>query len=740
MNFKNFFSKKEKTIKQPHDIEISEAVQLLEATIGKFNREMLGTSGTIIYGDIYDEEYLQALKGITRADIYDKMRRMDGQIQMLLTTMINNMVRANWFIEAATSKDPEENERYKRQADHVRYELFERQTKSFSSLLREIFSFEYHGFSAFEKTHTLVKGDPEYGDYIGYKNLGFRSQRTVERFTLNRDGTIKHITQSANGDLDSGNVEIPGEFLLIFSLNKIGDNYEGISRLRHIYGNFFRKCIYNKLMPVGIERYAVGTPIGTIPAGKENTSEKSIFVKALKLFTSHQNSYMVKPKGWDVEMFNGEFDAEKVSKAIEAENLEMARSFVAQHLQLGTGGNGGAYALAADFSDSFLSILEDDANLAVEGLQKGVVKEFINHNYGKQKKYPQLKVSGINDKWGKEFAEIVKFLTEVKHLTPTKSTEVFLRKNFKMNELSEDELAQIDDVRKVEPEAVAPMQMSEKESRITLAENSKTAKKIQGQITTAQDDLRTLMAEQLTKHSDTFLKDIENQLNKLPQSKWRSVVRTSEMSGQREYRESLKAFLVELATKSVTQINSELSKSEIKMGEVDDKLKKLPPKTRELIKTQIALLVGTQTADLEKNILFMLNGSVDSTNDVKLIMKDLKESRDKYIGGAAMTAAGGNTAGQIYNSARNEIMSVPIASGELQYLEFVNDDPESPICMDLAGTIFHADDPEAQRFFPLLHHNCKSVLLPVFKIPKGRKVSGTGLKPSNPKLEKFITL
>ena len=820
----NFFKKNSiQEIKRPiniRDLDMEDALQLVEQ-IGKFNKQLLGTSGTRLFGEIFDEEYLAKLIGIDRADIYDHMRRSDDEIQMLITSMINPIVRANWHIEPATSKDPDENEAYKRQAEHIEYELFERQVKPFSQLIREIMSMEYHGYSLFEKTHRVVNNDPNFGTYIGYQGINWRSQRTIERFNLNRDGTIKHVIQSAYGDLDSGNIEIPGEFIVVFTLQKLGDNYEGISRLRHIYGNYVRKNVYLKLMPIGIERYAIGTPIGTVPAGKENSSEKNIFIEVLKSFTSHQNSYMVLPKGWEVDFSKGDFDAEKVSKAIEMENLGMARSFVAQHLHLGTGGNGGAYALGTDFSDTFLSIIEDDADVAKDGIQKGIIKEFIDFNYGQQKKYPKLKVSGINDKWGKEFADIIKALTDSKHITPTKTTEIFLRKNFKMNELDAAELDQTEDVRKSEPaNDFVPFQAAEKSttvqtlifdkskftleqvkqwikdhdyiiesnpgidetetsfrvrqkspgefiegsfrtiditdgikavigrlknceikfSEVRLAEKQKTVSKLRQKIVDAQDGLRKLMADQLKKHSDAFLAKIERQLKSNPQSKWAMIARDTEMGGQREYTQALKDYLTNLADESVKTVKSELPQGSIQFGEIDNLLKGLPPKTRELVKTQIALLVGTQTSDIEKNVLFALNSSINSTNDVALILKDLKDAQEKYIDGAAMTAAGGNTASLVFNTGRNEVLNMATDVEAVEYLEFVNPNPESPICQDLAGRIFRADDPEAQRFFPPLHHNCKSILLPVFKIPQGKNVSDIGLKPSQAKLEKFITL
>ena len=63
-----------------------------------------------------------------------------------------------------------------------------------------------------------------------------------------------------------------------------------------------------------------------------------------------------------------------------------------------------------DFSDSFLSIVQSDADIITTEFNQSVIKEFIDANYGKQSVYPKLKVTGINDKAGKELAEIINLL------------------------------------------------------------------------------------------------------------------------------------------------------------------------------------------------------------------------------------------------------------------------------------------------------------------------------------------
>lgn len=443
---------KNELITAPTDQEVEETEAATEEDkVGTFNRTDLGTSGIRLFGEMYDEEYLSKLMGKERADKYDEMLRNDDTITMLLTARKNPILKANWSVEPAKGDTPEEEAAYKKQADHAEHEFFERMKKDFLEFVEEALTFIEHGYSLFERVHELVS-DPKFGQYVGYKNIGYRSQRTIEKWTLERDGRIEQVYQESDGDLDAY-VYIPGKWTTVFSLRKTGDNYEGISALRPIFGNWTRKQIFLKLIAIGVERYAINTPVGKVPKGFESSEERTKFVNMLKAISSHQQNYFTLPEGWEVDFLKNPFDADKVVDVIKREDEGMVRSFVANHLNLGQGGSGGAYALGTDLSDQFLSIIENDAAIITRRFNKDIMREFIDFNYGPQSRYPKLKVTGINDKFSKEFSEILKTLADSKYITPTENLEKWLRKRLDVPELLETDAAAIDDVREVKPAA-----------------------------------------------------------------------------------------------------------------------------------------------------------------------------------------------------------------------------------------------------------------------------------------------
>ena len=390
-----------------------------------------GVSGTQKFSGFFDEEYLHTLTGINRADLFDEMRRSDAHITMLLNTIKNPILAANWSIEPTTDKEKDVE-----MQEFIEHALFNDmgssdgcKMKTWPEFLEEALSMIDFGFSIFEIVHKRVTNHKRWGNYIGIRDLGWRSPRTVEEWHLRRDGAIDHIIQRPIGD-EFSTIEIDGKFIIVFSVRKEGDNYEGIALLRSIYGNWFRKNLYRKLQAIGVERTSIGTPIGVIPSGLENSDEADAFQEVLEKFTSHETAYITVPEGWDVKDFQLSFDPEKVQHVINAENIEMTQSFLANFMELGLTGQG-SFALGSDLSDLFLSGIEQYANKIVAVMNRRIIPQLIDAKFGTQNYYPKLKVSGINDKAGKEMAQIMKMLVHEGIITPDDKFEAYTRELYK---------------------------------------------------------------------------------------------------------------------------------------------------------------------------------------------------------------------------------------------------------------------------------------------------------------------
>ena len=258
-------------------------------------KDSIGTSGNEIYSGYYSDDYLTSLRGVDRAEAFDKMRRSDPQVKMLLSAVKNPIKRASW--EVMPFDDSEESKQDARLIEKI---LFEDLKTTWSKFINEALTMIDFGFSAFFRTHKIVKNDPEFGSYVGINDISFRSQKTIERWIF-EENELKFIEQQAYGDLEAS-VSMSINDMIIFTPEMEGSNYEGISFLRPCYGNFFRKNIYLKLNAIGIEKFAVPTPIATIPAHKTGGTEKTNLESVLQKYVTHQSNYLIKPEGYEIDL------------------------------------------------------------------------------------------------------------------------------------------------------------------------------------------------------------------------------------------------------------------------------------------------------------------------------------------------------------------------------------------------------------------------------------------------------
>jgi hypothetical protein len=695
--------------------------------------ESVGSSGTDISGGQIDEDYLSDMLGTERADTFDKMRRSDPKVKMCVSAAMNPIKAASWEVEPFDDSDEA-----KRLAEFAEYSLFEAPDKRWRQLLHEILTFIVHGYSLFERVHKVEFDHPVWGNHITYKTLGYRSQRTIERWNLNDCGELESVDQWAFGDTQSA-VVIPAKFLTLFALEREGQNFEGISMLRPCYGPWRIKQSFLKLMAIGVEKNAVPIPVMTVPEGKSDSTEFSAAINVLKSFVSHQQNYVTMPEGWNLDWTKSDFDPAKLQEAIKFQNSEMVFAFLANFLELGQTGSG-SYALSFDLSDFFLGGLEHVASTICEVFNEEIIPEPIDLTFGPQTKYPSLKCSGISDKVGKELGGLLKDLSDARYIKPDDRLEEHLRKRIGLPEISlegQREPAVTGTIsRAVTDTKSVSKQFSE---NVTLGETPR------GQITSAAEEARDLMTRNIRILGKDLVDKVMAKYKTLPPSEQINSIKGHTVSGTQAYRNELISFLTLVADDALKKARTEVpAASDVKLATFKDRppeFERLPTGLQRKITTQADLLVNTQTADLEKAVFFQMSGSIDSTDSAELIEKDLVQAVDDYATGPSVVAGGGNITSITVNSARNAFFFDKEVLTEISAFRFVNPDPVSPICKDLQGRVFGSKDPEADRFRPPLHHNCKSYLVPVLKSKNPNPdLNPRGLKPSDPLLEKYITL
>lgn len=256
---------------------------------------------------------------------------------------------------------------------------------------------------------------------------------------------------------------------------------------------------------------------------------------------------------------------------------------------------------------------------------------------------------------------------------------------------------------------------------------------VRKEISVAGRELSEFMKEHLSEIAENLIDQVMRASKGLTPSQSLKAIAGIEPRGIAAYRSELMEAMTLIAQDALAGARKQVPRAKkVELAE-----EKIPPKLLSKLKTRNQLLIGKQIGDLKKVIEFAYLTSEDTTDSEAQIREDLEDSAVGWLDGTAMVAGGDLTAASVINSAREAFFWDEEVLEEIEAFEFVNGDPVTPICDDLAGTTFAKDDPNAFRYTPPLHWNCKSSVHPILNGNLGRKEI-TKLKPSKSELENEI--
>jgi len=651
------------------------------------------TTGTEIFSGEFFEDYLDEIRGKEWSIKADKMRRSCDQITMLLSLIKNPIVSGTWEIEV-----PDEVANSQEIKEFLEFAIF--QNIDFTQFIREALTFFEFGHSVFEPVYQPLISHPKYRGSIVLKKLSYISPKTIERWHVRKYAGLTGIQQQAYGDLDS-DIVIPERNLLHFAIGKEGDNYEGRSLLRPIYGNWKRKQAFLKVNALGVERASLGVPVGVTAPGASDKAQSNL--KAiLAAVTSYQRASIVVPHGTDIKNFEIGFDADKVLNAVAAERLGMSQSFLAGFMELGNNSGSGSFALSSNLMNIFLSSIQAYADVITHSFNKKIIKNLVDANFGKMTEYPKLKVSNISDKLGKEFTEILTMLTQSGYVAPTEAMKEYLKKKFN---LPEEEIEEDTTVEEPEVEEVEEKPIEEKSDFIELAQKSTATK----QIDIEKKELQEIMMTELFKRRDKLLASSRKILDNNQTKTRRQEVINQNIPDVVKYKRIIADFLIESSARATTQAKKETGTSNIELADKKD-VNKLTSDTKSRIRSEVDLIVDTQDSDLRKNLFFVFNNNLDNTDSIDLLISEMKVSSDKFIEGPSISVGAANFVSNSVNNGRNDVFQTKEVMDEIESFTITNPSPTAAICKELAGRTITKEE-YINGDLPPYHHNCNTIVV-----------------------------
>lgn len=330
-----------------------------------------------------------AKKGI---GVYREMLQRDEQVRASIYFKILARLSTGYEITEGDDGDPEKR-------DFVAY-VHEQMSGSPNHLIKMILDALGMGFSAIEKIWGTPYEDGPFAGKIGFRKYHPLMQEYTELKSnrwgeLEEDGVWQHNPLDLYGTdrPNRGNyVAHPTKDFIVYSHNKVADNYHGESDLRAAYRYYVLKDVTYRSWGYYLETF--GQPfLWAEDAGgpSSNRSETLTVLEKMRKFGA-----AVFPRGTKINMQlpNGDSSRENFSKLIEKCDRGIARACLLPSLLM-EHGDVGSYALGESHTDQFVWILEDLGETIEETLCEQWIRPLIDMNWSKTDVYPRLKFNNF---------------------------------------------------------------------------------------------------------------------------------------------------------------------------------------------------------------------------------------------------------------------------------------------------------------------------------------------------------
>ena len=367
-------------------------------------------------------EYLAKLDGAAGRIIYDKMRRNDHQVKAVLSAITLPIRQADYYMEPGSEEEEDV-----KIAKILEKALLKEMTITWDDTVRHALLMLPFGFSVLEKVYEYRDG------LILPRKLDPRLPQSVLRWKYDKER--RRLTHMIQQDTDWKEIEIPIEKLLIFTTEKEGDNWEGISILRPAYKAWYIKDTLEKINAIMHDRWGVGIPEMTVPKGIERgTPQWNEAQKLLEEVHANEKGYILKNEGWLFEVKGGEKGkGTDVLGSIKYYDEAIATALLAMFISLGSSKTGNR-SLGETFFDAFLMSIQAFADYIAEVINRFCVRELVNLNW-EVENYPTFKVKRVQSL----ALQAIGYLVQTGALKWSQVLENDLRKMLRMPERDSEE-------------------------------------------------------------------------------------------------------------------------------------------------------------------------------------------------------------------------------------------------------------------------------------------------------------
>jgi len=398
-------------------------------------RQTFGAVGTIFFAGIIDTgEYVPELSGEQALATYERMWRSDAQVAATVNVWVLPLIQATYSIEAA-SDAPEDVAIAQETSDNLLHGM---DGQTWHNFLRQLYTNRaVYGHAVFEKCWVVDDQGA-----VRLRRLAPRLAKTLYRWYPNADDALDRLEQRVWINADNGVTgafafpTIPAEKLVVSTRNRFGNNFLGISVLRPAYKHWYYKDQLYSLDGIAAAKNAMGVPVYSEPENQGATRDKAnrdLAMSALAQYQVNERAAFVNPAGWKFELLGVSGQVRNIMPSIEHHDLLIARSILAQFINVDSGGT---LIAARDSSSFFLQALFGEAQEVADDVNP-LIREMESYNYAQRTRFSTIGMQDLDQRDVEQYLRGLSALITAGGITVNQETEDAIRDNLNLPPLPE---------------------------------------------------------------------------------------------------------------------------------------------------------------------------------------------------------------------------------------------------------------------------------------------------------------
>jgi SPP1 gp7 family putative phage head morphogenesis protein len=689
--------------------------------IPKYNPDdLMGRKGTKIYKQMMVDEQVKAVIRFKR----DAITARDYQ----------------FYVPNQQDEDTDKNQE--------RIEIYETMIRetfgSFVDGMNYVLMAMYQGFSITEKIIDTFehKGKP----YLGIQQLIPKPFDTFE-FEVDKYGTIKRTIQR----MDGAEQVIDLNRFIYYVQNPEMDRHYGQSDLREAYRSWYSKDVIIRFYNIFLERFAGGFVVGKPTAGGAlipGTPEYNQMVSVLNSIQTQSGILLPSNMELDVTLPS---TTDQYEKAISLHDLQIAKSLLVPNL-LGitpqANSSGGGFAQANTQLEAFLWTLDADATRLEEAMNEQVFNPLNKLNFA-DGNGPLLKFKPVSETKKLEIIRVWKELVTAGAVEASDTDEHYVRELMEFPHKGEpldidikigEATARPPEVRTRGPvkEANTGRTNNVRMEAFTRAENRVAFNVIEKKADKIEDDGTTVIESRMGDMiSDITARIVEENLGQAFDG-----ISTLDFNPKQKtkVRKAIETTLIAAWALGIQHSKTELAAARnerfnINFGRIDED-------AAEFLRLNGFRMLGYMSDDMRAIVQQVLVNGVKFSWTTDQIVRKVYDSLteagfttlainseatgraikeiEEVIGPITASAYRIRTAVrtnvfEAINEARYSTFTDPALNGFVEALEYsaILDSRTTAICRHLDGRVYPVDSPVWNKYRPLNHFNCRSILVPV---------------------------